>query len=105
MCIRQNSTSIFCDCPTGLKLNAPGSNQCQQAELDYQVFVVDGSLSNSKIFHLSKFTGQAQYKFEVIQPPQHGLPVGLDYDQSKETIFWTDVRLNKVPSNFQFCTQ
>ena len=72
------------------------SSQCQRAELDHQLFVVEGRGSNGKILHLSKFVGQPQYEFEVIKPPQSSYPVGLDFDQDRNMLYWTDVYLNKV---------
>lgn len=96
MCLKQNATRYSCQCPTGMTLATNSSNQCQRAVLDYHIFVVDGSGSNGKILHLSKFIGQPQYQFKVAKPPQSGLPVGLDFDEDKELMYWTDVHLNKV---------
>ena len=65
-------------------------------ELDYQAFLLDGSDANSKIFHISKFVNQSQYSFEALKPRESGRPVGVDFDQKQNLIYWGDVRLNKV---------
>ena len=96
MCLKQNARGYSCHCPTGMTLATNSSNQCQGAALDYHIFVVDGSGSNGKILHLSKFIGQPEYQFSVAKLPQSGLPVGMDFDENEELIYWTDVRLNKV---------
>ena len=98
LCLKYNTTKYSCQCPTGMTLATNSRNRCQRAALDYHVFVVDGSKSNGKILHLSKFVDQAQYQFEVIALPQSGLPVGLDFDQERDLLYWTDVGLNKVIS-------
>eukprot|EP00794_Sanderia_malayensis_P002952 gene2952-3402_t len=101
ICMKNGAQNYTCACPTGTRPSRHDSKDtCQKADLDYQIFLLDGTGSATKILHLSKFIGQPQYLFDALSVPRSGRPVGIDFDQRNNILYWTDVHQDKIIKMF-----
>eukprot|EP00794_Sanderia_malayensis_P002948 gene2949-3400_t len=101
ICMKNGAQNYTCACPTGTRPSRHDSQDtCHEADLDYQIFLLDGTGSATKILHLSKFIGQPQYIFDALSVPCSGRPVGIDFDQKNNILYWTDVHQDKIIKMF-----
>eukprot|EP00794_Sanderia_malayensis_P002951 gene2951-3401_t len=101
ICMKNGVQNYTCACPTGMRPSRHDSqNTCQKADLDYQILLLDGKGSATKILHISKFIGQPQYLFDALSVPCSGQPLGIDFDQTNNILYWTDLHQAKIIKMF-----
>ncbi len=95
--MKTNATGYECACPTGMKLSRTNGKQCKKVELEYQAILLDGRDKTSRIFHISKYIDEPRHVFATLKLPKSSqLPVGVDFDPKTQTLYWSDVTLDKV---------